>query len=1675
MSANQERKLRMIVEFHGNASNAMKAVDDFERKFGSTFKQLGVNVEVELRKTERRIKQSFDRMSSYGKRFSKQMSGGAFLGGSSGGIGKEFDSFEISQGEMRGSTTGLRHEVGKLRNTLLLVSFATTAVVSAFKTMFQTVLQNESAMIGLKAVAISTGLSFDRLRESSVILENSGIMSITGSSAAQKNLAATKMTLMEVQGVMGALTDAAAFNRQGTLSMEEAVVGATQGIKNQNSIMIDNAGITKNVSIMYKEYAASIGKTIGALTEHEKRQAMVSGIMQEAELFAGNAEKSMFSYQGRLNKLNVEILKTSRNLGDMAAPNIMAGLEALTGGLSKAGNDEGFMKLTALLTSYFKELMIILPKIADNFMAIPRFLSPLSSIFDNSIVKMTLMSGLLLKMNSYAQGFLIKFKQGQLQGVIDNSSKRLASSAILATDKGLNQESNAKKTIIQSAQFEAKMKGKIIELEKTGNLNDLIQKNAQKEINLLLASEGAQLEKNIKYKQLINDLTIRGFNIYKTNSEVKVGKNTISTGSFLVRDANANLSKDSLFNKKGASPTLVAEASSGAGAYNIAGLLGKIGIQKQWFKDIATSAKISMASMKADLLSGKLTLESLKLGFGTAGTAALAFGKSVMAMGMTIMAVFGQFMMYYTIVMTLIDLFKQLVGASNEEAKKREQRLTDIDIEIKALTGLSRSYDLLINKVTSLNQAFGNGSGYENFYTAQGNTIQETEIKMKSLLTDMDDIKFEMQRMAHSGKDSAINPLTGIEMSYDEFKNYLDNLKTQFSELNTYANDAYDNISGTLTDAGEFFASAGGKINSTIGNAANQVSSFNDNIIKWASQYPILNEKIGDDVVTTLLGISKDASYYDALMLSNTKSFELEKRKYIIDSEKQITEIKKNALNERTKGIFNSQSKEMALLVTASKEQLDAIRDQQRALKLELEGQKFATGDAILSMGISSRTSISAGHTSARNIDTYIEGILAEADNQSKRYDRLLKNIIAADVKARNTSRSTGQYQLMNLDKGKSAIENKDNKFYDSYKSLVNLNKERLLNEQDLANFWTKNKESIMQGDFDASMLETVLNTFNQSRANVSKALNKLVVPDEVNNLDFKKFKESLDKLLKEGGQAYEELSRALLSGSTKKLTEERVKEAKSFMGSVQQALSNKIGALESQAKAVEDTLPKQYANALIQIRDTTEATSTLNSKIATLSQTILTNSEYVNNHNQAITDLKNKYNVINDVLDFNHKLTMDGIADQAYADAYIKQHGLALYNLHVKNAKDAYEAKKEFNDKMLKNEIETARTNEFIQLRNSADIMKMQNEKSSKALGLGLSSTQATELEAYGDAWINFSGKLAQAWFMQDQASANEASRNLVELAKQKFNALKNITNDLVNQTNIQSIGSGSIIETMFGLDAQGMAQIDLKYNALIANASSYYMNYAQIIQYAAQKEQELVQKRMTDISNFAGNMIQAAYSFGAQIGQAFVEVNQGFDKEKADMLKEQETLLLRGEISQAQYLDRTTQLHSYYAERTRNVWTQAFNSIGKGMTQTIADIVTELGKNAAEKAVKELTANASIGTTLLTGLTSALPYAGIGLALGFIGDAIFGSNKEPEMPDFTQTNANQLSKFGGTIKAEEVKIEISPTFIIEGQQVFIGSGSIVEFVDESTELLKKAVQQAIDNKEFDLSLARG
>ncbi len=90
----------------------------------------------------------------------------------------------------------------------------------------------------------------------------------------------------------------------------------------ENSVLSDAAGVQKNISKMYEEYAASIGKSSDALTQAEKAQAVYNGIMAEASMFTGAAAEMASGFQGQQAQLNATNLEFSRTLGESMIPSL---------------------------------------------------------------------------------------------------------------------------------------------------------------------------------------------------------------------------------------------------------------------------------------------------------------------------------------------------------------------------------------------------------------------------------------------------------------------------------------------------------------------------------------------------------------------------------------------------------------------------------------------------------------------------------------------------------------------------------------------------------------------------------------------------------------------------------------------------------------------------------------------------------------------------------------------------------------------------------------------------------------------------------------------------------------------------------------------------------------------------------------------------------------------------------------------------------------------------------------------------------------------------------------------------------------------------------------------------------------------------------------------------------
>lgn len=211
--------------------------------------------------------------------------------------------------------------IGGLAASMLSLKAVSVAAAGAFaKSAIEASEGAENAFRGLESIANRTGVGISKAWGAVQQLTADGLMSQTEAATALKNLFSRGFGLEEAVALINRFKDSAAFGRQAALGFGEAVVGATEGLKNENSALVDNAGVTKNVAKMWEDYAKEIGVTAGELTQAQKRQAEYNGVMKETEAQVGDSKKLQEGLSGANAKLGKSFNDLKTTLGDELKP-----------------------------------------------------------------------------------------------------------------------------------------------------------------------------------------------------------------------------------------------------------------------------------------------------------------------------------------------------------------------------------------------------------------------------------------------------------------------------------------------------------------------------------------------------------------------------------------------------------------------------------------------------------------------------------------------------------------------------------------------------------------------------------------------------------------------------------------------------------------------------------------------------------------------------------------------------------------------------------------------------------------------------------------------------------------------------------------------------------------------------------------------------------------------------------------------------------------------------------------------------------------------------------------------------------------------------------------------------------------------------------------------------------
>lgn len=200
-------------------------------------------------------------------------------------------------------------------------AYALKKIKDVFVDVIKESMKFKRAFLGLESLAKSFGQNMVKAKMAARDLSRDGLMTVTDAAESLKNLLATGFGLDEAIKLLWRMKDITSFNRQGTLEFGQAIISATTGIKNQNSILVDNIGLTKNLSKIMRERGFRIRDLSDEVKGLAAREALYLGLMKEMNPYIGDAAKLSKEFEGATAKLAATMRELKAEIGDIITKN----------------------------------------------------------------------------------------------------------------------------------------------------------------------------------------------------------------------------------------------------------------------------------------------------------------------------------------------------------------------------------------------------------------------------------------------------------------------------------------------------------------------------------------------------------------------------------------------------------------------------------------------------------------------------------------------------------------------------------------------------------------------------------------------------------------------------------------------------------------------------------------------------------------------------------------------------------------------------------------------------------------------------------------------------------------------------------------------------------------------------------------------------------------------------------------------------------------------------------------------------------------------------------------------------------------------------------------------------------------------------------------------------------
>lgn len=165
----------------------------------------------------------------------------------------------------------------------------------------------ENSIRGVAAISEYMGINVKDALDSINQVSQQHSISVDKLASSYRNLVQHGMSLDQVKTSIDALLlSGAVLGTQGGIPLEQAVERVTEGFLNQRSAITDNTHLTKNLDMMWRDYAITVGIVGRELTAQEKVMAEVAYLIELKSALLPGYTESMKGLEGQIRKTSTE-------------------------------------------------------------------------------------------------------------------------------------------------------------------------------------------------------------------------------------------------------------------------------------------------------------------------------------------------------------------------------------------------------------------------------------------------------------------------------------------------------------------------------------------------------------------------------------------------------------------------------------------------------------------------------------------------------------------------------------------------------------------------------------------------------------------------------------------------------------------------------------------------------------------------------------------------------------------------------------------------------------------------------------------------------------------------------------------------------------------------------------------------------------------------------------------------------------------------------------------------------------------------------------------------------------------------------------------------------------------------------------------------------------------------